>query len=388
MAANPYEINYDDKRLTNIKAEEKAELNEDEELFGGMINNSDKYYNDLMNQSKDWADKQAQIQNEQTDFAIQKIEQQKEQAEQDYIKEQAGAYADWQKESDKYGVNAEIRAQNGLMSATGYNASVQANLYNTYQNRVATARETFARAEMNYNNGMKEARLQNSAALAEIYANSYKEQLDLALQGFQYKNTLLIEKVNTKKETKDRYYNHYWNEIQQINTENSIAEQIRQYNETKALQEKQLAEQKRQFDAEMAFSREQYEYPKAQANKSSSGGSSGGSGGNDSPKIIKDNSGSSEVANMVKKATSAVSKATTKTALTAKMLTAKIPKTLTYDSANAFIKNNGLGTGGQRILTAQEWNDAKKKGEQSSELEYSSYKDYLEAYLNWRISES
>lgn len=382
MAVKAYEVDYNDKRFVENNNQKNAALSDVEKTYGGMIDSTDKYYNDLVNQSKDWADKQADIQNEQTDFAIQKIEQQKEQARQDYTKEQKGAYTDWQKESDRYGANAEAMASNGL-AASGYSETAQVNMYTTYQNRVATARETFARAEMNYNNNIKEAKLQNSSALAEIYANAYKEQLELGLEGFKYRNSLLIEKANKKLEVDEMYYSRYRDIESQINTENSMAEQIRQYNENKALQEKQLAEQKRQFDAEMAFSREQYEYQKAQANKSSSGGSSGGSGGSGSPKTTKNNSGSSKVTNTVKKAASAVSKAATKTALSA-----KIPKNPTYASATAFMKNNGLSTGGQRILTSQEWNKAKRTGEQSSELSYASYSDYLKNYLKWRIQES
>ena len=53
-----------------------------------MINNSDRFYQDQINASKEWADKQSEIQQKQNDLAIEKIEQQKDKARKDYEKEQ------------------------------------------------------------------------------------------------------------------------------------------------------------------------------------------------------------------------------------------------------------------------------------------------------------
>ena len=372
MSANPYEINYDDKRFTEVETDKQAALSDVEKTYGDMISQSDKYYNDLVNQSKDWADKQAQIQNEQTDFTIEKIEQQKAQAEKDYIKEQSGAYADWQKESDRYGANAETMAQNGL-AASGYSETAQINFYNTYQNRVMVARDAFSRATLNYDNGMKEAKLQNSAALAEIYANAYEKQLTFALQGFQHKNELIREKTNQKLAVDEMYYGRYRDVLNQINTENSLAEQIRQYNESMKLQ------------------KEQFDWQKAQVAKSSSGG--GSSGGSSGGSINKKNSSNfgSNITNAVKKIKNAagdVGKTAKKAADKAPLLS-KISKTdFTYATANAFLKNNGLNNNGLRLLTSSEWSKAKRTGEQGSELEYSSYQEYVKNYLKWCVNES
>lgn len=275
MATN-YEINYDDKRFQEVEADKQAALNEVDVTYGNMINQSDKYFQQQIDASKDWADKQSQLQQEQTDFAIQEIEQQKAQTKKDYVKEQSGAYVDWQKQSNEYGANAEQMAASG-MTNTGYSESSQVSMYNTYQNRVATAREAYNRAVLNYDNAITEARLQNNSILAEIAYESLQKQLELSLQGFQYKNQLVLEQANKKLEVDQMYHNRYQDVLKQINTENALAEEVRQYNATLAeeqrqfnqsyaLQQAQLAEQKRQFDATMAA-------------KSSSGGSSGGSSG-------------------------------------------------------------------------------------------------------------
>ena len=133
-----YDVNYDDKRFAQVESDKKTALSDLEQTYAGMINNSDKYYQAQIDASKQWADKQTQLQQEQTDFAIEKIEQQKEQAKKDYTKEQSGAYVDWQKQSDQYGANAEQMAAQGLQN-TGYSESSQVSMYNSYQNRVATA---------------------------------------------------------------------------------------------------------------------------------------------------------------------------------------------------------------------------------------------------------
>lgn len=252
-----------DKRLTAINKEEEKTLNKSNTMYNSMIKDSQKYYDAQVQASKDYADKQSQLQQEQTDFAIEKIEQEKEQANKDYIREQSGAYTDWQKESNRYGANAEEMAAGGFANS-GYSESSQVSMYNTYQNRVATARETYNKAVLNYDNMMKEAMLQNNVVQAEIAYNALKEQLSLSLQGLQYKNQLLETQANKQLEIKNMYHNQYQDVLNQINTENALAEQIRQHNESLALQREQLAEQKRQFNV-------------TQANKGSSGRSSGGS---------------------------------------------------------------------------------------------------------------
>ena len=295
--ANNYEINYEDDRFKDVEADEKAALNEVEETYGGMIDESDKYYQDLIAESEKWADKQVELQNEQTDFAIKEIEQQKAQAEKDYLKEQSGAYVDWQKQSSKHGVNAEKMAASG-MANTGYSESSQVSMYNTYQNRVATARESYQLAKQNYDNGITQARLQNNAAIAEIYAKAYEEQLTLALEGFQYKNALMTEKLNQRQNVQNTYYQRWQDVLNQINTENALAEEVRQYNaslaeeqrqynESLALEKDKLAEEIRQYNETMAYQKAQDEIENAYRFTGSSGSSSTKSSG--SKKTTKNN---------------------------------------------------------------------------------------------------
>lgn len=274
----------DDKRLLAVESEEKAALRENEKLYGDMVKQSDQYYKAQIDASKQWADKQTQLQNQQTDFAIEKIEQQKDQAEKDYTKEQSASYVDWQKQSGQYGVNAEQTTASGLAN-TGYAESSQVSMYNTYQNRVASARESYNRAILNYDNAIKDARLQNNSILAEIAYNSLQQQLELSLAGFQYKNQLLTTMADKKAQITDRYHAQYQDVLDQINKENALEEEIRQYNQNYALDLKKYNESVRQYNEEMALKKAQLEEEKRQyntalaASKSSGGGGGSSSGG-------------------------------------------------------------------------------------------------------------
>ena len=264
-----------------------------------MAEEAQKYYQAQIDASKQWEAQQRELQNQQTELAISQINQQKEQTTKDYDREQSGAYVDWQKQSNSYGVKAEQQASAGMQN-TGYSESSQVSMYNTYQNRVATARESYNTAIQNYNNSIAQARMQNSIALAEISYQALQSQLELSLQGFQYKNQLILDKMDKKTEAQNTYHNYYQDVLNQINTENAMAEQIRQYNKDYALKEKEYKEGIRQFNEEikrlkendkksnaieikkLELQKKQLEEEKRQFNeslKASKAASSGGGGG-------------------------------------------------------------------------------------------------------------
>lgn len=247
MATPSYDVNYEDERFAQVESDKQEAMTDLEQTYGGMIGDADKYYQAQIDASKEWADKQSQLQQEQTDFAIEQIEQQKDQAHKDYVKEQSGAYVDWQKQSNKYGTEAEKIASAGLTN-TGFSESSQVGMYNAYQNRVATARDSYNRAVLNYNNAIKDARLQNNSVLAEIAYNALQQQLELSLQGFQYKNQLLLDQASKKIELDNTYYNRWQDVLNQINHENAMTEEIRQFEENYKLQTQQLELQAKELD--------------------------------------------------------------------------------------------------------------------------------------------
>jgi DNA polymerase III alpha subunit (gram-positive type) len=134
------------------------------------------------------------------------------------------------------------------MANTGYAESSQVSMYNTYQMRVTAAREAIERARLNYDNQIHEAKLQNDSKKAEIAYQTLQTSLALALEGFQYKNTLIAELNKQKQEIKNNYYNRYLAELEQINAENTLKETVRRNNAEIQLAQDELAEKKRQFD--------------------------------------------------------------------------------------------------------------------------------------------
>ena len=232
-------IDYNDKRLTQVTAQEKADIAKLESSYDSAIEESNQHYDKLIDATAKYAEEEAQRQQERSDLAIEKLEQQKADAEKDYIKEQKGAYVDWQKQSDQYGVNAEQMASQGL-TGTGYSESSQVSMYNTYQNRVATAREVHNRAVLGYDTAMAEARQQNSSILAEIAYNALVKGEELAIQQINTRNALISEKTDKIMATKSLYQSKWQSVLNQINTENA------------------LAEQQRQFDLSMEWEREQF----------------------------------------------------------------------------------------------------------------------------------
>ena len=259
-------VNYNDSRFQEVERDKNQALADVKNTYDQMINGSDQYFQDQINASKDWADKQNELQQAQTDFAIEKIEQQKDQTEKDYTKEQKAAYTDYLKATDQYGANAEKLASQGLTN-TGYSESTRTNMYNTYQSRYASARETYNKAVLNYDNAIKEAQLANSSTMAKIAYEALQQQLQLSLQGFQYKNQLVLQKLDQVNQTEDRYYNRYQNVLNQINTENALAEQQRQFNEEMAFKKAEAAREQSNWE-------KQYNLSVANSRRSSSGSSS------------------------------------------------------------------------------------------------------------------
>ena len=258
-SSDPYKIDYSDSKFADVESAKTEALSKLDSTYGEMTGKSDSFYNEQIQAAKDWEEQQKQLQQEQTDFAIDQIEQQKDQAKEDYTKEQSGAYSDWQKQTNQYGVNAEKMASQG-MSDTGYSESSKVSMYNAYQARVSAAREAFARATLDYDNAIKEAQLQNNSVMAQLAFESYQKRLELALAGFQYKNQLILDQTNKKLEVESLYYQRWQDVLAQMNTENALAEQIRQFNES------------------MALEREQFEFQVAQQTGSGYSGGGGGSG--------------------------------------------------------------------------------------------------------------
>ena len=158
--------------------------------YGDMIANNP--YNGWDEKLEANRQQQEQVANDRLNLTLDQIEQQKEQTQKDYIKEQSAAYVDWQKQSNPYGVNAEKMASAGL-SNSGYSESSQVAMYNQYQKRVGTARESLQQAIVSYNNMAAEARMQNSELMQQIADSFLEQSMKLSIEGALYNNQLITE---------------------------------------------------------------------------------------------------------------------------------------------------------------------------------------------------
>lgn len=177
--------------------EEKNPIKQADTIFDTAIDAVEQHTSDSIAAIDNYTATQEGLAQEQLDHVIQRVEQQKAQMQQDYNKEKSAAYVDYQKEVDPYGVQAEQVAASGL-SNSGYAESLKTQAYVAYQNRVAVARQAYQQAVVDYDNDMIEARMQNSVAMAQLAFQTLQMRLEMALSGFQYKNSLVMEKANTR----------------------------------------------------------------------------------------------------------------------------------------------------------------------------------------------
>lgn len=270
-------VNYNDERFQQVEDEKKEQLNQYNQTYDNLIAERE----DLTNQQQGLVDQWQQTQNENLDkqFQFQQdlINQQKAETEKAYEKEAKSAYTDYQKEVDRYGVSREQQVASGLGNA-GYSESSKVSMYNTYQNRLATAKESMDKAYLEFDNAIREAQLTNDVTKAENALTALQQKLQISLEAFNYKDTATQNKLNWQQQINSDYYNRYQNVLNQINYENEQAEAIRQYNEQMKFQQEQLEYQKEQD----RIAQQQWEKEYALARQQASSGSSGGTSLTDS----------------------------------------------------------------------------------------------------------
>lgn len=292
-------INYDDQRLTAVEQEGAQRKQEVINSYDQMINDRDTYTKQQQQNVDTWAQQQTELQQAKTAQAINRIEQSKEQGEKDYQREQKGAYTDYMKQSNQYGANAEMMARQGLNNS-GYSESSQVSMWNTYQQRIASARESFNKASLEWDNMIKEAELSSNETLANIAQQKLDKSLEIALQGFEYKNNLILQRENKIDDLTNQYNQQYQNVLAQINREHEYEQQQKQIAEEQRRWELENKQEQERFDKELELKLKQFDLAEKErqdslnqwqaeynlkkqqqaaalaSSRSSSGGSSGG----------------------------------------------------------------------------------------------------------------
>ena len=251
-----YTVNYNDDRFNKVEQEKQSELDKYNQKYDQLINERNDFTNQQQQLVNQWQQTQDKIANDNLNFQKELYEQQKQKAEEEYQKEAKASYIDYQKEVDKYGVSRENVVSNGL-SNSGYSESSKVDMYNTYQNRVASARSSLNDAKLEFDNAIKEATLTNNAQLAENALTALQQKLQIALEGFNYKTEQENNRLNWNYTINDTYYNRYQDVEDQINYENQQAEAIRQWNEQMAFQKQQAELTQQQWEKEYALQQQQ-----------------------------------------------------------------------------------------------------------------------------------
>ena len=199
-----------------IKSETSNKITESDARYDAQIADTEKWGTDAKAEVDKATEESIAAQNQMTEHNINVIEQNKAQAEEDYQKEQSAAYVDWQKQSNAHGIDAEIKAMNG-MTNTGYSESSKVAMYNQYQNRVAIAREAIVKTRTDYDNQISYAKAQNSLVLAQIYSQAAQQKLEIGFkvltttQGLFTQKAEAAERIDSAGESKwqnelDNYY--------------------------------------------------------------------------------------------------------------------------------------------------------------------------------------
>ena len=251
-----YNVNYDDERFKQVENEKQSELDKYNKTYDNLINERNNFTNQQQQLVDQWENTQKDIANQNLQYQKDLIEQQRNKAEKEYQNEAKASYIDYQKEVDKYGVSRENVVNNGL-SNSGYAESSKVDMYNTYQNRLGTARKSMQDAGIEFDNAIRQAQLSNDETLAQNALKALQDKLNIALEGFNYKTEQENNRLNWNNTINNNYYNRYKDVESQINYENETAEKIRQYNENMAYQKEQQRLEQQRWEQEMAYQREQ-----------------------------------------------------------------------------------------------------------------------------------
>lgn len=251
-------INYNDQRLTDVERERATRKDEINNSYNQMITERDALNQQQQKNINDWATQQTELQQARNNQTINEINQRREEEQKSYEKEQKGAYTDYMKQSNQYGSNAEMLARQG-MNNSGYSESSKVSMWNTYQNRYASARDSFKKSSLEFDNMMKDAELSNNETLANIAYEKQQQAMQLTLDALEYKNNLTIQRENKIDDIDNMYNSKYQNVLNQINQEYEYAREQQEWQAQQEQAEKEYQLKLKELDREYEAMHKQWE---------------------------------------------------------------------------------------------------------------------------------
>lgn len=168
----------------------------------------------------------------------------KQEATEDFQEEAKGAYGDYQRFIDPYGVQAEQQAAEGV-AGTGYAESSKVRAYQTYQTRYTEAKNQLNDIQQNYNLAMNDAILQGDIQKADIALQLYQQKMANKLSEFDFTSNMIMTQINTDMAIAQDFYGRQQDLIGQINYEQAFAYEQEQDKIAQSQWERQFAESQR-----------------------------------------------------------------------------------------------------------------------------------------------
>lgn len=231
------------------------------EDIDNLTNQTSQLYDQQMEQQRN-------IVNTSTQQAIDEIERNKKKAEDEALKTNKALYADYQKQVNPYGVNAENLAAQGL-NKSGLAETTRANYYNTYQNARTEAQNNANNIKADFDAQITQARQNGDLQLAQA-----------ALSMYQQKINDLYNTYNLKFNKDQFMYQKEQDALTQSNWEKEYEQALQQAQWQQAFNQAQFDYQKERDKVADEQWQKEYDLSK-KASARSSGRSSGGGSSKD-----------------------------------------------------------------------------------------------------------
>lgn len=153
---------------------------------------------DLKLENNEYLEQQKELNNQIVDAGVEKtqleVDHQKAQLEADAQKNAKALYANYQKEQNQYGANAEALARQGLANS-GYAESSRVSLYNNYQSNVTSLINEVNRAKSNLDLQMNQAYLDANVQKAQNEVSILQQKIEMAMNTYQLRYNLYRDQV-------------------------------------------------------------------------------------------------------------------------------------------------------------------------------------------------
>lgn len=245
----------EDERYKQLQKEKQTAINESDKTYDTLLNENTALSNNVNDYIDKYQTTQGGIYDSQLQREQEKADLGKKKAEEEFNKEaiaSKNAYYDF---ANPYGVQRELQVQQGLGNS-GYSETVKSQAWTAQQNRTAQARATMNQAKLQFDEDMKDARLNNDVLKAQLALDTLKMKQDETLRNFNYRSDMTQKRLANNQALDSEYSNRYNTLWSQINTEKQQKEDVRQFEEKMKYQRERDKIADNQWEKEYNLSRQ------------------------------------------------------------------------------------------------------------------------------------